>query len=319
MSRSNNSQSSSSSSNYNRRPSQHGSSNSQHGSSNYQHGSSNYQHGSSNSQHGSSNSQSTRIPCCPHCSNLNKFSESVLPTDHYLRETPSPDSKVVCPVLLATECRYCTGLGHTVSRCPLAAAENKRRSAEFSNRQQQQAFETEKAKSVPNSSNKFSALESDSDEDSKPVVAKNGRSVMAASCSVMAASGSTKRKREEVIQFDFPELCEATIKPVALVQQPMNFMDAITKEVVVVEEKVVVNIPPMLVADNPRPKWTGVFNLTKTKWAESDSEDDDDETESDRQRDMELREMEFRKLQAQAQKPVKVCSNTVEPDTIDSW
>jgi hypothetical protein len=314
MSRSNNSQSSSSSSNYNRRPSQHGSSNNQYGGSNHQHGSSNNQHGGSNYQHGSSNSQSTRIPCCPHCSNLNKFSESVLPTDHYLRETPSPDSKVVCPVLLATECRYCTGLGHTVSRCPLAAAENKRRSAEFSNRQQQQAFETEKAKSVPKSSNKFSALDSESDEDSKPV-AKNGRSVMATSGSVMAASCTTpgtKRKREEVIQFDFPELCEATIKPVLV--QPMNFMDAITKEAVVVEEKTVVNIPPMLVADNPRPKWTGVFNLTKTKWAESDSEDDDDdETESDRQR-----EMEFRKLHAQAQKQVKVFS-TVEPDTIDSW
>ena len=50
-------------------------------------------------------------PVCPHCRNLN------LPFDHWLRETAEPNSKVMCPVLLATECRYCHEFGHTVSNC----------------------------------------------------------------------------------------------------------------------------------------------------------------------------------------------------------
>lgn len=51
-------------------------------------------------------------PGCPHCRNLG------LPFEHWLRESPDPTSKVVCPVLLATECRYCRQLGHTVRSCP---------------------------------------------------------------------------------------------------------------------------------------------------------------------------------------------------------
>jgi hypothetical protein len=51
-------------------------------------------------------------PGCPHCRNLG------LPHEHWLRESPEPTAKVVCPVLLATECRYCKELGHTVSGCP---------------------------------------------------------------------------------------------------------------------------------------------------------------------------------------------------------
>lgn len=51
-------------------------------------------------------------PVCVHCRNLG------LEFDHWLRKSPEPDSPVVCPVLLATECRYCHELGHTVGGCP---------------------------------------------------------------------------------------------------------------------------------------------------------------------------------------------------------
>ena len=51
-------------------------------------------------------------PVCVHCRNLGfKY-------DHWLRESPEPNSPVVCPVLLATECRYCHKVGHTVGSCP---------------------------------------------------------------------------------------------------------------------------------------------------------------------------------------------------------
>jgi hypothetical protein len=51
-------------------------------------------------------------PVCVHCRNLG------LEFDHWLRESPEPDSPVVCKVLLATECRYCHAFGHTVGSCP---------------------------------------------------------------------------------------------------------------------------------------------------------------------------------------------------------
>jgi len=52
------------------------------------------------------------IPVCVHCRNLG------LEFNHWLRQSPEPDSPVVCPVLLKTECRYCHELGHTVGSCP---------------------------------------------------------------------------------------------------------------------------------------------------------------------------------------------------------
>lgn len=39
-------------------------------------------------------------------------------TSHYLRESPDPASKIVCPTLLAIECKYCHECGHTPKYCP---------------------------------------------------------------------------------------------------------------------------------------------------------------------------------------------------------
>ena len=71
--------------------------------------------------------QQVREPCCPHCSNLNSRgnSSTLLPTNHWLRQSPDPKSPLVCPVLKQTECRYCFEFGHTVSRCPILEAKNK--------------------------------------------------------------------------------------------------------------------------------------------------------------------------------------------------
>jgi hypothetical protein len=49
------------------------------------------------------------MPACKHCENLK------LPSSHWLR---SLAGAIVCPVLLATECRYCHLPGHTVKACP---------------------------------------------------------------------------------------------------------------------------------------------------------------------------------------------------------
>ena len=40
-------------------------------------------------------------------------------TSHFLKDRPGPNGKVVCPTLLATECRYCHEHGHFKSHCPV--------------------------------------------------------------------------------------------------------------------------------------------------------------------------------------------------------
>ncbi len=39
-------------------------------------------------------------------------------TDHYVKDQPGPDGKVVCPTLLGLKCLDCGGSGHTASYCP---------------------------------------------------------------------------------------------------------------------------------------------------------------------------------------------------------
>ena len=56
---------------------------------------------------------SKKPPHCVHCQNLK------IPSDHWLRKTADPNSEILCPVLLMTECKFCFELGHTVSHCPM--------------------------------------------------------------------------------------------------------------------------------------------------------------------------------------------------------
>jgi hypothetical protein len=60
---------------------------------------------------------------CKICKDMGKSMEEY--TSHYVRETPDPTSKVVCPVLIAAVCRYCKAGGHTVKHCPKIAAKNR--------------------------------------------------------------------------------------------------------------------------------------------------------------------------------------------------
>lgn len=75
----------------------------------------------------SSNNKKSSVskPFCKVCFDA-KMPESQY-TSHYVRRTTDPNSEVLCPILLATECRYCHKRGHTVSRCEVRAQNNRRR------------------------------------------------------------------------------------------------------------------------------------------------------------------------------------------------
>ena len=52
---------------------------------------------------------------CKFCKDAGKSENEY--TNHFLRESKDPNSRITCPTLLAIECRYCFKKGHTVSKC----------------------------------------------------------------------------------------------------------------------------------------------------------------------------------------------------------
>jgi hypothetical protein len=90
-------------------------------------------------------------------------------TSHYSRETPDPKSKVVCPTLIAQDCRYCFKKGHTVKYCPTIKQNEKykRRNEAFDKYNQQKISATEsKGKTKETAKNIFAALCDDEESDS---------------------------------------------------------------------------------------------------------------------------------------------------------
>jgi hypothetical protein len=62
---------------------------------------------------------------CKVCHDAGK-SEAVY-TSHFIRESVDPNSKTVCPTLLALECRFCFCKGHTVKYCSALKRRNSER------------------------------------------------------------------------------------------------------------------------------------------------------------------------------------------------
>lgn len=110
--------------------------------------------------------QQTNKPFCKVCFDAGK-SESEY-TSHYVRKTTDPNSELLCPVLKATECRYCHQMGHTISRCAVREQNNNRRRpgvAPVAQQQQAQVAQQQQAPVVKKSNNKYAAFEEDDEEE----------------------------------------------------------------------------------------------------------------------------------------------------------
>lgn len=59
--------------------------------------------------------QNNKPKYCKVCHDTGKDEKTY--TSHYVRETPDPSSRIVCPTLLSMECKYCYKKGHTVKHC----------------------------------------------------------------------------------------------------------------------------------------------------------------------------------------------------------
>lgn len=65
-------------------------------------------------------------PFCKVCHDAGKTESEY--TSHFVRSRPdmNGNTKVTCPILAATECRYCYELGHTTKFCPILEENEKR-------------------------------------------------------------------------------------------------------------------------------------------------------------------------------------------------
>ena len=78
------------------------------------------------------NKVAVKKPFCKVCHDAGKTEAEY--TSHFVRSLPdfNGNTKVTCPVLAATECRYCYKMGHTTKFCPVIEENNKRAKKEKS-------------------------------------------------------------------------------------------------------------------------------------------------------------------------------------------
>ena len=79
-----------------------------------------------NNKSNSNKSSNGKKPFCKVCQDAGKPENEY--TSHFVRTLPDINGNtiVTCPVLNATECRYCSQLGHTTKFCPVFEKNEKR-------------------------------------------------------------------------------------------------------------------------------------------------------------------------------------------------
>lgn len=108
----------------------------------------------------SNNNNAAVKPFCKVCFDAGKND-----TAHFVRKTPDPKSPVVCPTLLALQCRYCDQNGHTVKYCAVLKKNNKDK-ARADSHMRRIHVDAPVVESKPKNNNLFALLQEDDDDDS---------------------------------------------------------------------------------------------------------------------------------------------------------
>jgi len=113
-------------------------------------------------------SKQANKPFCKVCKDAGK-SESDY-TSHWVRTLPdrSGKTKITCPTLLSTECRYCFCMGHTAKFCPVIKENDKKKKRE--DIQEKKEVITKKVITKKTPTSMFAAFADDSSSDSEPEV-----------------------------------------------------------------------------------------------------------------------------------------------------
>ncbi len=186
---------------------------------------------------------------CKVCHDLGK-SESEY-RSHFTRETRDPSSKILCPSLLAMECRYCFKKGHTVKYCPTIKKNEKETKYRNNNNKIQQQPLTKTNNNNNNRNNKFAQFESDSEDEEQEVK-------QIEEFPELTNTNANTNTNNKPLVFNFKAALESEAEPKPL----------IIKQV----------IPPLY---KPKP----MANIDWTAMSDSEDEDDDFNLESDNDND----------------------------------
>lgn len=126
-------------------------------------------------------------------------------TSHFVKDKKGPGGKVVCPLLLNQECRYCHEKGHTPKECPeIKAKEEKRR--EYEQRKREARFQPDQdgfrcARNISHRPQKSRV----------PVDAGLSARLQRANLfSALRPSSSDEEEEEVPVKSDFPLLVKST-------------------------------------------------------------------------------------------------------------
>jgi len=167
-------------------------------------------------------------------------------TSHNVRETKDPNSRLLCPTLLALECRNCFKKGHTVKYCSLLKKQQLQQQINANappKRQEQKQGQKQTVKNV------FMLLESDSDDD--------------------------QEEQEEPIK---QKLAPAPVSNAALKKPILNYKSiiAITEKQVKEEEE----STRLARLQKQEAQYTKMKSKIST-WADAESSEDEDEDDDD--------------------------------------
>lgn len=205
-------------------------------------------------QMNNSRNTASRKPYCKVCHDAGKPESDY--TSHHVRSLPDRqgNTKVTCPTLLNTECRYCYELGHTAKFCPVIADRKKtedrtQREEERRNREIQQKAVVVKPKTPTNA---YAALY-ESDDETAPTPA------------VKAA-----------VKEEWPTLGEPSKRVemggyAAAAAKPLPISTAIEKQAIPAGFVVLKKGATYEKTEAPKPAYN------PGRWTDMDSEDEDDE------------------------------------------
>ena len=178
---------------------------------------------------------------------------------HFTRETRDPNSRVVCPTLLALECRYCFKKGHTVKYCAVLKEKDRVHPPE---RKEARNKAVEKPKGKSTNKNVFNVVDSDSEED---VLAHMGEGISQVNEEFPALPTPSLTRNHTVSNNYVPAFPNSALTDTQGVST--NYLAALAKPA-----------PPAPKAESrPAPWASGVSKASKMDWAAWDSESEDEE------------------------------------------
>jgi len=222
---------------------------------------------SNNTKFNNTKLKNTIKPHCAVCQSAGKPEEVY--TSHFVRESPDPKSKVICPTLLSQTCLHCGNPGHTTSYCSLKKKQEKEVKKEnYKHAMKEKEMPTIAKKKI---TNVFDLLNSDS-EDEVPVKRTEKKALQPMLPPILKKEVK-KEVKTAVNMEEFPALSAFPVKRKAQAEPEVSFAKVAAKsaedyETEMYEKKLMelskkritpqIVVKPMFKASDPECDWAAM-------------------------------------------------------------